>query len=287
VSDKYYPSNLYINTLKQSTNVSSDIHHDIELKEVDQFLKPLYLVNEYYGTSLTTMNNLGEGYCTSLELGLKVSQEYLTEFEYIFYAQNNPDYRTLNSPLAPILEHSNFQYHNFMGITHLDYVSGLEGLKLIDHLFKGNALFLITESPIGDNRNSFNQLVGGASVGITLNRTEGIKVNCIMSKLSHHNGKHNPGAFHSEINRFYDEFSKEIHSEYVIIQSTVPTEGLSFKEDLFVRENESDIDFLSNDSWITFTELLERGNISGSVTLISTDHQHRICFCNVSIAGVS
>jgi hypothetical protein len=283
VSDKYYPSNLYINTLKQITNVSRDVRNDIDLVEVDQFLTPLYLVNEYYGNSLTTMNNMAEDYCTSLELGLSVSQEFLTDFEYIFYAQNNPDYRTLNSPLAHILEHSNFQYNNFLGITHLDYVSGLEGLKLIDHLLKVNALFLITESPIGDNKNSFNQLVGGSSVGITLNRTAGIKVNCIMSKCTHHNGKHNPGVFHSEINKFYDEFSKEIHSTYVIIQSTIPIDGLSFKQNLFIRENEKDIDFLSNDIWITFKELLEQDRISGSVTLISTDHQHRICFCNVSL----
>jgi hypothetical protein len=287
VSDKYYPSNLYIDTLKQSTNISTDLRHDIEMNEVDQFLKPLYLVNEYYGTSLTTMNSLSEDYCTSLELGLNVSQEFHTDFEYIFYAQNEPDYRTLNSPLAHILEHSNFQYTNFLGMTHLDYVSGLEGFKLIDHLFKGNALFLITESPIGGNRNSFNQIVGGSSVGITLNRSEGIKVNCIMSKVSHHNGKHDPDAFYSEINSFYDEFSEDIDSEYVLIQSTVPTGGLSFKEKLFVRENERDIDFLSNDSWITFTELLGRGSISGSVTLISTDHQHRVCFCNVDIGRES
>lgn len=283
MSNKYFPKNLYIESVKQFLVPVLSRRNNTDIAQEDEYLKPLNQVNLYYNRQKLIFRKTSEN-TTSLDQSLTICNQFEEHYDYFIYSQNTPDYKSLNSPLSPILEQSKIQYNNILGITHLDYVSGLESLRLIDFTITDKSLLIITENCIDVHKNTFGHLLGDSSVGISLNRNSGMQVKCIMSKVTQNNGEIKREAFLEEVNRFYSEFFKDAPSKYIIVQNSIPLDKLHFREFSYVRSFDKGVDYLSNDVWVTFNDLLNKKSLSDCmVTLISTDFKHRVCFCNVQI----
>ncbi|MEU2580088.1 hypothetical protein ABZ530_06235 [Micrococcus luteus] len=103
---------MYINSIRDLViNLSEN---ESKYIVINKFVKPLYKVENYYNESISQENfslNLLYSRDTSADLALEVTNKFPKKrYHYFLYAQNQPDYKSLNSPLAFILEKSNSKF---------------------------------------------------------------------------------------------------------------------------------------------------------------------------------
>ncbi|GIP63149.1 hypothetical protein J32TS6_17040 [Virgibacillus pantothenticus] len=284
---------MYINSIRDLViNLSEN---ESKYIVINKFVKPLYKVENYYNESISQENfslNLLYSRDTSADLALEVTNKFPKKrYHYFLYAQNQPDYKSLNSPLAFILEKSNFEFDEFIGITHLDNVSSIESLKLMEFNFQYDSFILIVEKVLNNIVSPYGMKLGSAAVGIELNKNQGLKVKNIMSYTTTVDGTSSVNVFLDELIDGYKRFSDESSpSHKVIVQNSLKgyieslRQSKMFINNIYFRKGYNNMDFQSADVWITLKELLNKyQSLPQDVILISTNFHHKVCFCSIRI----
>lgn len=284
MSNTITPKNLFID--KISTLLYKP--KETEVEEVG-YANTLYKLSNYYNKGITKerfFSSLINDSMTNQELSLELLNSIPSskDIDYFIYCQNQPDNRPLNSPLASILEKSDLNITNTIGLSHLDNISGVEGLKILANSTFNSALLLMTEKVMINQLPTSGMYLGSSSVGLNVNCIEGYRITSLSSITTEADGYQDKKKFIEELKLYIKKFTLNFENYVLIHQNSLKNYDLSNDiENCYIRIHEPNLDYQSSDIWITLAEFLKSTNWIGDIILITTNFRHKISICTLQI----
>lgn len=278
------PKNLFID--KISTLLYKPKENEVE---EDRYIDTFYKLNNYYSESISKeefLSSIINDRVTNEELSLELLNSIPSskDIDFFIYCQNQFDNRPLNTPLAAILEKSSLNAINTIGLTHLDNISSVEGLKILANSASNSALLLMTEKVIVNQLPASGMYLGSSSVGLSINSLEGYRITSLSSITTETDGYRDQKQFIEELQSYIKQFTSSFTDYVLIHQNSLTKYDISNGiENCYSRVHDSHLDYQSSDVWITLEEFLNHTNWIGNVILITTNFRHKISICTLQI----
>lgn len=278
------PKSLYIRNINDVVYQTSNQNNG----ELDHYVLPIYKLIKYYQPDLSDeyfKSHLLNEDKSSADLSTKALREIEdNEYDILLYCQNQADNRPLNSPLASIIFNSGLNAENYIGLSHLENIASIEGMKLMDYILKNRGLVLLTEKmAYNAPPHHFGMTLGNSSVCLEISKESGYKINFLSTKVTEADGYLQKELFLEEFRNFYIELSSlfDESDTITVIQNRLIFEDLKFIPNLYKRMKNANVDYQSGDVWITVQELLKLNNIfkKSQILVITTNFRHKISCC--------
>lgn len=286
------PPSMYIKAINPFTIVNPTIEDKQDIR-LNKYLKPLFKLENYYNGPVSEVsyeNTLSTLALKSRDYTFDIPEELQHKtYDCLVYAQNTPNYHSLNSPLAYILNDTSINTKNVFGITHLDNVAGIEALILASHYIKSNTLILMTENVMSRVLPVHGMNLGHATVSLELSSKQGIRIDRITSFTTESDFYEDSSSFMEELIEAYFSFVPNNESvDKIIVQNSLGTFLLADerfeKTDIYIRKQNNMVDFQSSDIWISLQEYLNGKNSNNfRVNMITTNFRHKVCMCSIQL----
>ncbi|MEC5425427.1 hypothetical protein QGM71_18255 [Virgibacillus sp. C22-A2] len=260
--------------------------------DLNYYVMPIYKLIKYYQPDISSeyfKKHLLNEDTSSVELSVEALKEVKKEeYDLLVYCQNQADNRPLNSPLASIIFNSCVNAENYIGLSHLENIASVEGIKLMNYILKKKGLLLMTEKmSYNATPRHFEMNLGNSSVCLEVSKESGHKIDFISTKVTESDGYIHKDLFLEEFKGYYTQLSKLFNESdtVTVIQNRLTLKELEFIPNLYKRTENASVDYQSGDVWVTVKEILKSNNVlkKQQILVMTTNFRHKISCCAIHI----